>query len=232
VVFAASSLTDAMNEAAAEFRKANPGIAVTFSFASSSALRTQIAEGAKADVFASADESNMAQAASAGVIDGTPTIFARNSLALVVPSSNAKVASMNDLVKADIKLVLAATGVPVRTYTEQVLAKAAGDPKYGPEYPAKVKANLASEAQNVRQAVTQVKLGQADVTVAYITDVAGTNGRGVRAIPVPEQYNVVAAYPIAPVKGSTNSAAARAFIAFLTSPKGQTVLQKYGFASP
>ncbi|RPJ35503.1 MAG: molybdate ABC transporter substrate-binding protein, partial [Planctomycetaceae bacterium] len=156
-VFAASSLTDAFEEIGAAFEAENPGVDVVFNFGSSSSLATQLAEGAPADVFASANPKQMQVAQDAGRITGSPRIFARNRLAVIVPADNpAGIESVTDLAKPGLLLVLAAPGIPVRDYTDTMLDQLGEDMKSA------VLANLVSEEDNVRQVVAKVALGEAD----------------------------------------------------------------------
>lgn len=226
-VFAASSLTDAFKEAGAAFSTANPNTRVTFNFAASSALATQIGEGAPADVFASADAPNM-QAIVAKGHASAPVVFARNAPVVVVPANDHTIESFADLAKPGIKLVLAGKDVPIGKYARQVLTNASTQSGLGTDFSAKVLANLKSDEANVRAVLTKVQLGEADGGFVYRTD-AGAAGNDVRVIEIPSQYNVVAEYPIAVVSESKHPDVAAAFIAFLRSDTGQAILSKFGF---
>ena len=133
-VFAASSLTDAFGEIATGFEAANPGVDVVFNFGGSSTLATQLSNGAPADIFASANTSQMTNAQKAGRIASTPAprTFVKNRLVLIVPADNpANIQSLHDVANPGVKLVLAAPAVPVRDYTNAMLEKLAADPGYG-----------------------------------------------------------------------------------------------------
>ena len=229
-IFTAASLTDAFKEMAAEIEKANPGTKLTFNFAGSPTLRTQLAQGARADVFASADEPNMAGAEKDGTIMGQPQIFARNLLVVVVPAKNpAGIHTLQDLAKPNIKLVLTNKEVPVGNYARQALEKMSQDPAFGTDFSKRVLANLVSEETNVRQVASKVQLGEADAGIVYSTDVTPTIRDAVRVIQIPPELNVIAKYPIAVVKGANNEAGARAFITYVLSPAGQAILVRHGF---
>jgi molybdate transport system substrate-binding protein len=145
-IFAAASLTDAFKGMAAEIEQANPGTKLTFNFAGSPTLRTQLAQGARADVFASADEPNMAGAEKDGTIAGEPQVFARNLLVVVVPAKNpGGIHTLQDLTKPKLKLVLTNKDVPVGNYARQALEKLSQDATYGPDFAKRVLANLVSE---------------------------------------------------------------------------------------
>ena len=230
MVFAAASLTDAFNEIAVEFQKANPTVKVTYNFGASSALRTQLEQGAKADVFASADQIQMDNAKKAGVIQGEERLFVKNKLVVIYPENNpARIAAVRDLARPGVKLVLTDRAVPIGNYARTALEKMAADPQFGADFGQRVLANLRSEEANVRAVVTKVQLSEADAAIVYATDVTPAVSRDVRSIVIPDQFNAVAAYPIAVVKGAPNRAAAQAFIAFVRSPRGQEILKRNNF---
>ncbi len=229
-VFAAASLTDAFVEIGAVFESRNPGVTVRFSFGGSSELATQLAEGAPADVFASANERQMQNTVDAGRIAGEPISFLTNSLVVIVPADNpAGIETVADLANEGLRFVSAAPAVPIRQFTEQVLDKAAADPAYGAGFKDAVMANLVSEEANVRQLAAKVALGEADAGIVYKSDVTPDIADQVRVIAIAEATNVVAVYPIAATEDSASPEAAQAFIDFLLSDEGQTMLAKWGF---
>ena len=209
-IFAAASLTDAFREMATEIEPANPGTKLTFNFAGSPTLRTQLAQGARADVFASADEPNMEGAEKDGTISGKPQIFARNVLVVIVPAKNsAGIQTLQDLTKPNLKLVLTNKDVPVGNYARQALEKMSQDPTYGPDFATRVLTNLVSEETNVKQVAAKVQLGEADAGIVYSTDVTPALRSAVRVIVIPAEFNVIAKYPLAAVKGARNETGAR-----------------------
>jgi molybdate transport system substrate-binding protein len=212
---------------------ANPGTKITYNFAGSSALRTQITQGAQADVFASADTANMAPVVQAGDIAGDPSIFAQNRLVIVVPANNpGNVNSIKDLGNPGLKLVLAQEQVPVGNYARQSLAKLSVDPTYGSDFKDKVLANLASNELNVKDVLAKVQLGEADAGIVYATDAASADQSKIKTIDIPDQFNIIAQYPIGVVKSGSNPDGAKAFIDYLLSPAGQAIMAKYGFIAP
>jgi molybdate transport system substrate-binding protein len=230
IVFAASSLTNAFDEIKAAFEEENPGTTITISYASSSDLATQLSEGAPADVFASANSTQMTVVVDSGRIEAEPMTFVTNRLVIITPSDNpAGIESLIDLATPGVKLVLAAPGVPIRDYAEQVFAKAAEDAAFGPDFPAQVLANLVSEEENVRQVATKIGLGEGDAAIVYKSDVTPDLAPDVQQIDIPDTFNVLASYPIAPVADSEHTDVAEAFIAFILSPDGQAILEKWGF---
>jgi molybdate transport system substrate-binding protein len=229
-IFSAASLTDAFKEMAGHIKQANPGTRLTFNFAGSPTLRAQLAQGARADVFASADEPNMDGAAKDGTIRDEPRIFARNLLVVIVPVSNpAGLKTLPDLANPKLKLVLANQDVPVGNYARQALEKMSQDPVFGHDFAGRVLANLVSEEMNVKQVASKVQLGEADVGIVYATDVTPAMRLAVRVIAIPPEFNVIAKYPIAVVRGARNDPGARAFIEYVLSPAGQATLERYGF---
>ena len=229
-IFTAASLTDAFKEMAAQIEQANPGTKLTFNFAGSPTLRTQLAQGARADVFASADEPNMYGAEKDGTISGEPRIFARNLLVVVIPADNrAGINTLQDLAKPKLKLVLTNKDVPVGNYARQALDKMSQDPAFGDDFARRVLANLVSEETNVKQVASKVQLGEADAGIVYSTDVTQAIRSAVQVIDIPPEFNVTAKYPIAVVKGARNESGARAFIEYVLSPAGQAILTRHGF---
>jgi molybdate transport system substrate-binding protein len=190
---------------------------VTFNFAGSQALATQIQQGAPADVFASADIPNMDKVKD---LVGTPQNFASNLLAIVVEKGNPKgVRTLDDLAGPDLKVVLAAEEVPAGKYAKQVLDKAG------------VSVQPVSQEDNVKAVVTKVSLGEADAGIVYVTDVTA-GGDKVEGVDIPEAQNVTATYPIATVKASKDQEGASAFMDLVLSAEGQQVLKEYGFLPP
>ena len=229
-VFAAASLTDSFNEIKAEFIKKNPRADIEFQFAGSPALRTQLEQGARADIYASADVPNMTQAVSAGLVKDAGKIFVRNSLVIVTPKKNtANITRPQDLNKSGIKLVLAAPEVPVGNYARQSFALMDKDASYGAGFSAAVLKNVVSNESNVKQVVTKVQLGEADAGVVYGTDVTKDVQSDLNVIQIPNALNVIAEYPISLTKSPGNSDTATAFINYVTSAEGQAILKKYGF---
>jgi molybdate transport system substrate-binding protein len=231
VVFAAASLADAFEDIAADFEAANPGVDVLFSFGGSSELAAQIAEGAPADVFASANPRQMGAAQEAGRIDAdAPRIFARNKLTLIVPADNpAGIESLAGLAQPGLTLVVASEGVPVRDYTEAMLALLAEDASFGAAYVEAFRANIASEEPNVRQVAAKVALGEADAGIVYASDVTPDLRESVLAFDIPDAVNTIAEYPIAALNDSPQPELAQAFVDAVLSDTGQTALETWGF---
>jgi molybdate transport system substrate-binding protein len=225
IVFAAASLTDAFTKIAADITAINPDVEITFNFAGSQALVSQIAEGgAEADVLALASPAQMKNAADSGIpVDGS-VLFLTNKLVVVVPADNpAGIATPQDLAREGLRLVIANADVPAGNYARQSLcsvAAAAGMSDVGG-----FAANVVSEEDNVRSVLTKVELGEADAGIVYVTD-AMASGDKVRSIDIPLEQNVIATYPIAPI--SDNPLAA-AFVSYVLTAAGQATLESFGF---
>ena len=230
VVFAAASLTDAFEDIGSAFEAQNPGVDILFNFGGSSTLATQLVQGAPADIFASANHAQMTAAIEGGRITGEPFFFARNRLVLIVPADNpADIHTLRDLAGEGVKLVVAAPEVPVRVYTDTMLERMAADPSYGEAYRAAVLNRIVSEEPNVRQVVAKVALGEADAGIVYRSDVTPDLAADMIALPVPDAFNVAAAYPIAIVSDTAQPELARQFVNFVLSDAGQRILVEWGF---
>ncbi len=231
-VFAAASLTGAFRELGRMFEEANPGADVTFQFAATSTLRAQLEQGARADVFASADLPNMRRALEAGVVDGPPRTFAGNTLAIIVREGNDDLRGIRDLAAAGLRLVVAAPQVPLGAYTHEALRRIEEDPRYGPGIARGIADNVVSQALNARHAVSVVQIGEADAAIAYVTDALVAGGTALRAIPMGGGISPEITYPIAVVEAARSRGVAQRFLQFVTSQRGQRVLAAHGFGGP
>jgi molybdate transport system substrate-binding protein len=228
-VFAAASLKEAFTTIGAQFA-VHDRARVTFNFGGSDELVTQIAQGAPADVFASANLLQMKIAQDKGLIASKPAVFARNRLVVIVPRNNpGRVYRLPDLGRPGVRLVLAAPQVPVGKYARAALAAMARAAAFGPHFLARVIANVVSNETDVKAVVAKVVLGEADAGVVYVTDVTAQVAPRVHTIAIPARFNQIARYPIAVVAGSRNPVLARTFVAYVLSPAGQSVLRRSGF---
>jgi molybdate transport system substrate-binding protein len=220
-VSAAASLTEAFTKMGTDFQKLHKGTTVTFNFGSSSALVTQIQGGASADVFASADGSNMQKLVTGGQVTTAPTVFAANELAIVVKPGNPKnVKSLRDLANLDT-ISLCALTVPCGKYADQVLTQAG----------VTIPATKITRGADVKTTLAAVTTGDADAAIVYVTD-AKSAGSTVSTVTIPGWQNAYAIYPIAPIASTQNLALANAWVAYTVSRAGQRTLQSYGFLPP
>ena len=221
-VFAASSLTAPFEEIARAFEAANPGTHVTFDFGSSTDLAAQIASEGVADVFAAASGKAM-DALGAGVTARRD--FATNDLVVVTPTDDpADIASLADLARPGVQVLLGAEGVPVGDYARTVLD--------GAGILDAVLANVVSFEGSDASIVERIAAGEADAAIVYRSDLSSTAAADLRAVTIPADANVLATYPIAVVEGSPNTDLALAFVDFVTSAAGQEILRRNGFAIP
>ncbi|MEP7357643.1 MAG: molybdate ABC transporter substrate-binding protein [Anaerolineales bacterium] len=230
-VLAATSLTGAFKVIGQNFAAANPGATVAFNFAGSQQLAQQIAQGAPADVFASANGTQMKVVIQSGqVVSGSQRTFARNRLVVVYPAANpGGITTLQDLAKPGLKLVLADKSVPVGGYALDFLAKASASPDFTPTFSATVLANVVSFEADVKAVLAKVILGEADAGIVYTTDITGASADKVGRLDIPDALNTIATYPIAAIKDSAHAALAQAFIDYVLSPEGQAVLAQFGF---
>jgi molybdate transport system substrate-binding protein len=229
-IFAASSLTESFTALGRAYTT-KTGIPVRFQFAGSQILRSQLENGANADLLASASRETIL------LLENTllepVRIFARNRLVLIAPKrGRGLVKTLADLGKSGVRLVIAQNTVPVGVYTRQMFAKLEATGRYGLDFAARVQKNVVSEETNVRQVALKVRLGEADAGVVYSTDVTPDLKPNIIEIAIPAQQNVLAAYPIAVLKQSRNLEAAREFVGYVLSPAGQGILQRWGFLRP
>lgn len=230
-VFAAASLTNAFKAIGQQFGAANGGATVTFNFAGSDQLATQINQGAPADVFASANTKQMDVVIQAGeVVSGTERTFARNRLVVVYPKDNpGGMATLKDLVKPGLKVVLANKSVPVGGYALDFLSKASKLPEYTAEFSPTVLKNVVSYEENVKAVLSKITLGEADAGIVYTTDAATVTDGSIGMLDIPDNLNTIATYPIAAIKNAKNPELAKKFVDYVLGPEGQQVLVKYGF---
>jgi molybdate transport system substrate-binding protein len=229
-VFAAASLTGSFGDIGTAFEAANPGVTVKFNFAGSQVLSAQIIQGAAADVFASANHTEMDKLVTANLATAGYKDFVTNVLEVILPANNpANIATLADLAKPGLKLVLEDKSVPAGAYSLTILGNLSKDPTYGSDFSTKVLSNVVSYETDVKQVVAKVQLGEADGGIVYVTDAIAAPT--LKTIVIPTNYNVVAKYPIAAVTSSKQPDLAAAFVAFVLSPDGQAIMKKWGFTT-
>lgn len=231
-VYAAASLRDALSVAAGAYERVVPGTSMVIGSDSSATLRTQIEEGAPADVFLSADQRNPDALVDGGFVDGEAVDFARNTLVIVVPADNlAGVTSPLDLARAGLKIVAAGDQVPITTYARQVVTRLAALPGYSADFAAAYEANVVSMEESVGAVVAKIELGEGDAAVVYRTD--ALSAAAVTVIEIPAEAAVTATYAGVVLKTSPERAAARSFLEWMRrSDGGGAVLAAFGFLPP
>lgn len=231
-IFTAASLTGAFGEIG-QMYKNETGISVAFNFDGSQVLRTQIENGAYADIFASANKKQMNALKAEGLVNNSSiAVFTRTKPVIIVPKANrALIQNVSDLAKPGIKIVIGTKDVPIGDYTLQILSKLANDTAYGPGFKEKVMANVVSQETNVNYIISKIALGEADAGVAYRSDVIRDLAAKVTKIAIPDRYNVIAEYPMGILSQSKYPAEAQEFIDLVRSEKGAAILAKYGFGA-
>ena len=218
-VLAAASLTESFTTLGQQFEAAHPGVTVTFGFAGSSALVSQITSGAPADVFASASTKNMDTVVAAGAA-ADPTVFAENTMEIAVPPSNpGTVTGLDSLASSAVTTALCQPQVPCGAAAEKVFGNAG------------VTVKPVTLEPDVKSVLSKVQLGEVDAGVVYVTDVLAA-GDKVVGVEIPADVNASTSYPIAALTRSSNAAAAAAFVDYVLSPAGATVLTAAGFQQP
>jgi molybdate transport system substrate-binding protein len=215
-VLAASSLRAPFAQIAEEFQRDNPGTTVRFNFAGSSDLVAQLQQGAPGDVLATADEPTMAMATAEG-LTASPTVFATNTMTIVVPIDNpAGVTGLHDLTDPELNVVVCAEQVPCGAATTRIEA-ASG-----------LEIQADSEETSVTDVLNKVATGEADAGIVYVSDVA-TQAGSVTAIDIADDVNSTNEYPITVLAASNDQQAASAFVQTVTGPQGQRILTQAGF---
>jgi len=219
-VLAAASLTETFNQIGKDFEAANPGVKVTFSYGGSSGLAQQINSGAPADVFAAASPATMKTVTDAGNANGEPTTFVKNQLVIAVPKGNPKgIKGLSDLADPKTKVALCAVEVPCGAAAKKVLDTAG------------VKVTPVTYEQDVKAALSKVKLGEVDAALVYRTDAKAATA-DVDGIEFPESSGAINNYPIVTLKAAPNPAGATAFVAFVQTEPEIKVLTDAGFQKP
>lgn len=218
-VFAAASLKEAFTTLGRQYDAAHPGAAVTFDFGASSTLALQITQKAPADVFAAASQATMDTVTTAGAATD-PRVFAVNTLEIATPTSpSTPVAGLADLARPGVKVAVCQEAVPCGAAARTLFTRN------------HLGVTPVSQEVDVKSVLTKVELGEVDAGLVYVTDVKSAQGRVV-GVPIPTRQNVTTAYPIATITGSPQAATARAFVDYVLSAAGRTVLAAAGFSSP
>lgn len=218
IVLGAASLTEAVTKYGESFE----GATVRPSFAGSDELAAQIQQGAKADVFASADTGYPEELFAAGLVE-KPRVFCRNELVIAVPEGS-DIKSVADLTEPGVKIVIGDPSVPVGSYTREVLGRL---PKVEEEA---IMGNVVSEETQVTSIIAKLEQGAADAGFVYVTDEKGSEG--LEPVEIAARLQPRVEYGVAVVKSSGDKAAAEEFVDGLVEGEGQEDLREAGFLPP
>jgi molybdate transport system substrate-binding protein len=231
VVFGAASLRSVLKQVESAYENEHPRIDVVVSTGSSAALRTQIEQGAPADVFLSADTVNPRRLADAGLIGGDPVPFARNRLAIIVPITNpAGITGPADLARPGIKIIAAGERVPITGYATEAIQALAALPGYPAGFADAYAANVVSREDDVGAVAAKIELREGDAAIVYATDARASDA--VTAVAIPDAADPTATYAGAVIGASGHRAEATAFFDWLAGPAGEAILADAGFLPP
>jgi len=222
-ISAAASLKDVLDQIASAFKEEQPRIALHFNLGASGSLQQQIEQGAPVDVFLSASPSQMDALASEGLLlQGTRRDLLRNSIVLITPAGDKTITGFPDLARPQVRFIAIGEPqtVPAGAYAKEVLARLHLYEALQPKF---------VFARDVRQVLTYVATGNADAGIVYKTDAITTSQVRIVAV-APDDLHSPVIYPVAILRASHNTAAAKVFCAFLSSSKAQQIFQKYGFS--
>jgi len=227
-VFAAASLHNAMTDIAGRFEATHPGVKVALALDGSQILESQLANGARADVFASADSRSMDKAVAAGLVN-SPVVFAANSLVAIVQTDIMAVHSLRDLTHDGLKVAICVESAPCGRYTRIALQRMSADKAFWPDYGKQVMRNVVTQELNVESIVQKLMFGDIEAGIVYASDSWQKGGIRLRTYPIPNADQELVVYPIATVKSGANADLAQAFVAYVLSADGQSVLRASGF---
>jgi molybdate transport system substrate-binding protein len=227
LVFAAASLKAPLERVASAYEAGHPGIEIGLAFDSSAALRTQIEQGAPADLFLSADLVNPERLVDAGLGGGPVTAFTGNAVVIAAPLDNLGIEAWFDLARDGVAIVAAAPDVPITAYAAQLVDGLATTPDAPPGFAAGYERNIVSREDNVRAVVAKLELGEGDAGIVYRTDAIAS--AKLRTIPLPDGIGVAVSYGGVTLTRSAHAAEAEAFLAWLGGPDGQALLAEFGF---
>jgi len=225
----AANATDPFNELMEEFSERHPEVKMEATFAGTQVIRTQLEQGAKADIFLSADYEHIEAVQKQGLVEEFFPV-SQNRVVIVIPKEDKiGIRSLEDLGKKKVKLVIGTDSVPIGKYTRQIFDKA--EVTFGDDFAEKVIANVVSFETNVKQVLQKVALGEAEAGLVYVTDVTPDFLKRVNVIEIPREHNVVATNYIAVPTKAPQKELAEAFMQMMLSEEGQKIFEKYKYES-
>jgi molybdate transport system substrate-binding protein len=230
IAYTAASLKGVSPKLAEGFTRMYPGHTVVFNLDGTQALKTQVQNGAYADVFISASNSYTTELTKGGYfVDGSVKTLTTNYVIVILPANNpANIRSLEDLAKPGVKIARAAKTVPVGTATDVALANLARS-TYGSDWNTSVSANTVTYETSEPAVATKVALGEVDAGFVYESTASAAKPDTYTSITIPKKDNYLQTYTIAVLKESTSKGAAMDFENFMLSDAGQQILKEYGF---
>ncbi|MFA6332062.1 MAG: molybdate ABC transporter substrate-binding protein [Methanoregula sp.] len=232
VAYTAASLSGVSPKLAADFEKMYPGHKVVFNLAGTQALKTQVVNGAYADVFISASNAYTTELTNGGYfVTGTVKPLTSNYVIVILPANNpANIKSLSDLAKPGVKIAMADKSVPVGSATTSAMGKMAKSTEFSKDWNTSVYSNVVTYETSEPAVASKVELGEVDAGFVYeSTAIAG--GDKYQSVSIPKTYNYLQTYTIGVMKQSTSKGAAADFENFMLSSVGQQDLKDYGFRS-
>lgn len=225
IVFAPSSLTEVVTKINQEYEKEKK-IKGRLNFAGSKTLRTQLENGAVADIFISANKEHYTSLVDKDIVKEGRELVTNDMIVIVAKKEDLQIKSLKDLTTSH-HLVLADEKVPAGDYGRKVLHKLTK--AYGEDYERKVLENLVSLESNVRQVVTKVALKEADVGIVYRTDISEEMKKKVDILEIPTEYNVIAKYYIGVVNQKEIAKTTYAYYDNFFTESSKGIYKSYGF---
>ncbi|NMB78079.1 MAG: molybdate ABC transporter substrate-binding protein [Methanomicrobiales archaeon] len=231
VAYTAASLKGVSPKLAEGFERMYPGHHVVINLDGTQALKTQVQNGAYADVFISASNSYTTELTKGGYfVDGTVKPLTSNYVIVILPANNpGKIQSLSDLAKPGVKIARADKNVPVGTATNAVIANLAKKPAYGAAWETSVNTNTITYETSEPAVASKVALGEVDAGFVYESTATAAKPGTISSIAIPREDNYLQTYTIGVLKGSTSKGAAADFETFMLSTQGQQILKDYGF---
>ena len=238
-VFAAASMTETLNQIAEDYKTVDPNVSLTFNFASSGDLLSQIREGADCDVFISAapkqmnaldgslkDDADKNPDGLDELLDGTRIDLLENKVVLAVPEGNPKgIESFDKLADqlgvGEVFLAIGNSDVPVGQYTRKIFAH------YGLDEQSLADAGVLTYGSNVKEVTTQVSEAAVDCGIIYATDAYSAGLESVDEATADMCGQVI--YPAAVLRNSAHPDKAKAFLDYLTGEDAGRVFESVGF---
>ena len=226
-IYAASSLTQVLNELVHEYNKFNNEFDISVSYAGSSTLRQQIQFGAKADIFISADEIQFEKLTNAKLIHASYYNLAQNKLAVI--TNNKNINNLSQLLTNDIKIAVGMNETPIGMYTNKLLDKLDLSNDYPPNYSELFNANVVSKERNVKVVASKIILKEIDAAVVYQTDYFSIKDDKIYKIPLSNDLNIETSINGGIIQDSLNKKPAKDFLEYISSPESNSVWLKFNF---